>query len=55
MDFIVVDRAMCGAGDNEALTGFLDANPAVAVVRRTGAAGHEGVIYRVILQVRSKK
>jgi hypothetical protein len=44
--FIVIDRAMCEAGEYERVTTFLDADPRVELVKRITARGQEGSIYR---------
>ena len=47
VQFIVIDKSMCKAGEYEATTAFLDADPRVEVVRRLAATGQEGTVYRV--------
>ncbi len=48
VQFIVIDKGMCKAGDYEAATAFLDADPRADLVKRITAAGQEGTIYRVL-------
>jgi hypothetical protein len=47
--FIVIDRAMCEAGEYEKTIEILDADPRVERVKRIEAAGQEGTVYRVLL------